>query len=67
MKKSARFMILGIGLILAGILSGNLSVLFRDDLTSNLYWLYLEQLLPLSSVVIGPVLLVIGFFIKDEK
>lgn len=67
MKKSARFMILGIGLILAGILSGNLSVLFRDDLTSNLYWLYLEQLLPLSSVVIGPVLLVIGFFVKDEK
>ncbi|MEI3152965.1 MAG: hypothetical protein V8S82_04970 [Eubacteriales bacterium] len=67
MKKSARFMILGIGLILAGILAGNLSVLFRDDLTSNLYWLYLEQLLPLSSVVIGPVLLVIGFFIKDEK
>ena len=36
MKKSARFMILGIGLILAGILAGNLSVLFRDDLTSNL-------------------------------
>ena len=67
MKKSARFMILGIGLILAGILSGNLSVLFRDDLTSNLYWLYLEQLLPLSSVVIGPVLLIIGFFVKDEK
>ena len=67
MKKSARFMILGIGLILAGILSGNLSFLFRDDLTSNLYWLYLEQLLPLSSVVIGPVLLIIGFFVKDEK
>lgn len=67
MKKSSRIMTFGVGIILAGILSCLLSFYFRDDMTSNAYWLYLGQLLPLSSVVIGPVCLVIGLFIKDDK
>ena len=65
MKRSARFMVLGIGIILAGILG----FLLMEDQTSNgsiLLW-YIGQGLPLLGALAGPILLVVGFFIKDDK
>lgn len=63
MKKSARVMILGIGIILAGILG----MLFHAEPSSGyLYW-YISNGLPIFASIAGPIILIVGCFIKDEK
>ena len=65
MKRSARFMALGIGLILAGILG----MMFGSDPnvgTGGQAFVYQAQILPLLGSVAGPILLIVGFFVKDK-
>ena len=63
MKRSARFMALGIGIILAGILGR----LFAMELGQGGLFRYVAGLMPLFAAIAGPIFLVIGFFVKDEK
>ena len=61
MKKSAKIMVLGIGIILVGIIG----VLFNLEPSTGIFYWFLAQGVPVFSMFAGPLLLLIGVFMKD--
>lgn len=63
MKLSARLMVFGIGIILAGILG----ILFNFQPSSGILYWYIAEGLPIFASVAGPIILIVGLFVKDKK
>ncbi len=61
MKKSLKTMILGIGIILVGIIGAIFNIAQSHDVFFQVIAFYI----PVFSMFAGPIILLIGFFMKD--